>query len=270
MKPKIVTKKIETKKGMNSSLNKPIIIAGPCSVENYEVMDKTSRFLKTLGVEYLRGGAYKPRTSPYSFQGLGIQGIDILKDIKAKYGLKIVSEIIDIRDFDEVLDVIDVIQIGSRNMYNYPLLKEAGKTNKKILLKRAMSATIEEWLNAAEYIALEGNTDIVLCERGIRTFETYTRNTFDINCIPVVKQKTNLKIIGDPSHGTGKSELIEAVSLATIAAGADGLIIELHPEPEKAVSDGFQSLNFEEFEKMYKKITKLYNFIAELNHEKTV
>jgi 3-deoxy-7-phosphoheptulonate synthase len=258
MKPKIITKKMN----QNINLKKPMIIAGPCSVENYDIMDTSAKFLKSAGIEFLRGGAYKPRTSPYSFQGLGEEGIEILKDIKQKYGLKIVSEIIDIRDIDDVQEVIDVIQIGSRNMYNYPLLREIGKTNKKILLKRGMAATIDEWINAAEYIAIEGNTDIVLCERGIRTFENSTRNTLDINCVPIIKQRTDLKIVVDPSHGTGRRELIEAVSLGAIAAGADGLIIEIHPEPEKAISDGFQSLDFMEFEKLYKKVNKLYNFIG--------
>lgn len=257
MKPKIVTKKINNK--MN--LKKPIIIGGPCSVESYDIMEIIAKFLKSVGVEYLRGGAFKPRTSPYSFQGLGEEGIEILKEIKQKYSLKIVSEVIDIRDIDEVIDEIDVIQIGSRNMYNYPLLKEVGKTHKRILLKRGMSATIDEWINAAEYIAIEGNTDIILCERGIRTFEDYTRNTLDINCIPIIKQKTDLKIVVDPSHGTGRRELVEAVSLGALAAGADGLIIEMHPEPEKAISDGFQSVNFSEFENLYKKAIKMYNFI---------
>lgn len=260
MKRKIITKTLNR----NINLEKPMIISGPCSVENYEVMETTAKFLKALGVEYLRGGAYKPRTSPYSFQGLGDEGINILKDIKKKYSLKIVSEVIDLRDIEDAADVIDVIQIGSRNMYNYPLLREVGKTNKKVLLKRGMSATIDEWLNAAEYIAIEGNTDIVLCERGIRTFEDYTRNTLDINCVPIIKQKTDLKIVVDPSHGTGKRELVEAVSLGALAAGADGLIIEIHPEPEKAISDGFQSVNFEEFERLYKKAIKMYNFIKDI------
>jgi 3-deoxy-7-phosphoheptulonate synthase len=260
MKPKIITKKINH----NSNNIKPMIIAGPCSVENYEVMDKTAQFLKSIGIEYLRGGAFKPRTSPYSFQGLGEEGIEILKAIKQKYSLKIVSEVIDIRDIEEVEETIDIIQIGSRNMYNYPLLKEVGKTNKKILLKRGMAATIDEWINAAEYIAIEGNTDIILCERGIRTYENFTRNTLDINCVPVIKQRTGLKLLVDPSHGTGRRELVEAVSLGAIAAGADGLIVEIHPEPEEAISDGFQSVNFNEFEKLYKKVIKLYNFIKDI------
>ncbi|WP_242847800.1 3-deoxy-7-phosphoheptulonate synthase [Fervidicella metallireducens] len=257
MKLKKITKKDTIKK---SNVD-PIIIAGPCSVENFQLMDMTAAFLTNLGVKYLRGGAFKPRTSPYSFQGLKEEGIDILKEIREKYGLKIVSEIMDARDLDSALDVIDIIQIGSRNMYNYTLLKEVGKTKKKVLLKRGMAATIEEWLNAAEYIALEGNDDIILCERGIRTFETYTRNTLDLNCVPVVKQKTGLKIIVDPSHGTGRRELVKSMSLASISAGADGLILEIHPEPDKAVSDGFQSLNFKEFENVYHQVLKLYNII---------
>lgn len=245
---------------------KPIIIAGPCSVESYEIMDETAAFLKEIGVEYMRGGAFKPRTSPYSFQGLGEEGLDILSNIRKKYNIKIVSELLDIRDIEEMTNTVDVIQIGSRNMYNYPLLKEVGKTNKKILLKRGISATIEEWLSAAEYIAIEGNTDIILCERGIRTFETYTRNTLDLNCVPVIKQKSNLKIIVDPSHGTGRRELVRPMSRAAISAGADGLIIEMHPKPEEACSDGFQSLDFDEFKKLHKDVMKIYNCMASLEN----
>ena len=240
-------------KGSRKTIEKPLIIAGPCSVENYEVMDTTVSFLKKMGIEYIRGGAFKPRTSPYSFQGLGMEGIEILKEMKNKYQIKIVSEVLDIRDIDEMIVTVDVIQVGSRNMYNYPLLKEIGKTNKTILLKRGISATIEEWLYAAEYIAIEGNDDIILCERGIRTFENYTRNTLDLNAVPVVKEKTSLRIIVDPSHGTGRRELVYPMSIASIAAGADGLLIEVHPEPEKALSDGFQSVNFNEFEMIYRK-----------------
>jgi 3-deoxy-7-phosphoheptulonate synthase len=254
-------KKVLKEENTPSKLEKPIIIAGPCSVENYEIMDKVGAFLKEMGVEYIRGGAFKPRTSPYDFQGLGNQGLEILLEIKKKYGLKVVSEIMDARDIEAGLDAIDIIQIGSRNMYNYTLLKEVGKTNKKILLKRGISATIEEWLNAAEYIAVEGNSDIILCERGIRTFETYTRNTLDLNCVPIIKQKTSLKIVVDPSHGTGIRELIKPMSLAAIAAGADGLIIEMHPEPESAISDACQTINFEQFKSIYREALKLYNIV---------
>lgn len=240
---------------------KPIFIAGPCSVENYDLMEKTALFLKDLGIEYMRGGAYKPRTSPYSFQGLGEEGIDILKSIKKKHDIKIVTELIDARDLEKVHEVADIIQIGSRNMYNYSLLREVGKTKKRILLKRGMSATIEEWLSAAEYIAIEGNNDIILCERGIRTFETYTRNTLDLNCIPVIKQNTGLKVIVDPSHGTGKRELVKPMSLASIGAGADGVIIEIHPEPDNALSDAHQSISFEQFKELYGEVKKIFNCI---------
>lgn len=254
-------KKVLKKDDKITRLEKPLIIAGPCSVESFEIMDETASFLKHIGVEYLRGGAFKPRTSPYSFQGLGDEGLQILKSIKEKHDIKVVSELLDVRDIELVCDVCDVIQIGSRNMYNYSLLREVGKTNKKVLLKRGMSATIEEWLNAAEYIAIEGKCEIILCERGIRTFENYTRNTLDLNCVPIIKQKTNLKVIVDPSHGTGRRELIKSMSYGAIACGADGLMIEMHPKPDEAISDGYQSVNFEEFSKLYHKVIKLYNHV---------
>ncbi|SKA83595.1 3-deoxy-D-arabinoheptulosonate-7-phosphate synthase [Caloramator quimbayensis] len=257
-------KKVLKKENNNKAKEreKPLIIAGPCSVENYDIFEETVAFLKECGVEYIRGGIFKPRTSPYSFQGLREEGIEILKSIKIKYNIKIVSELLDLRDIESLIEIADIIQIGSRNMYNYPLLKEVGKAGKTILLKRGISATIEEWLSAAEYIALEGNSNIILCERGIRTFETYTRNTLDLNCVPVIKQKTNLKIIVDPSHGTGKRELINSMSLAAIASGADGIMVEVHPNPDKALSDGEQSVNFEEFKSIYKNIVNLYNYIG--------
>lgn len=249
---------------MKAGYKKPIMIAGPCSVENYEMMDKTAQFLKRIGVNYIRGGVFKPRTSPNSFQGLGVLGLEILKQIKKDYGLLVVSEILDIRDLEKCLDVVDVIQIGSRNMYNYPLLKEVGKINKTVILKRGMSATYDEWINASEYIKMGGNEDIILCERGIRTFEPFTRNTLDLSCIPLIKQRTNLRIIVDPSHGTGIRDIVEPMSMAAIAAGADGLIIETHPEPDKAISDGFQSVDFETFERIYFKTLKLYNAMMDL------
>lgn len=254
-------KKVILKRDNVEEKIRPMIISGPCSVESFEVMDKTVEYLTKLGIEYIRGGAFKPRTSPYSFQGLGDEGLEILKAVKMKYGVKIVTEVMDARDIKEVSDVADILQIGSRNMYNYSLLKEIGRTNKRVILKRGMSATIEEWLSAAEYIAVEGNCEIILCERGIRTFETYTRNTLDLNCVPVIKRKTSLKVIVDPSHGTGLRELVHPMSMASIASGADGLMIEVHPEPGLALSDGSQSLNFEEFEKLYKDVIKLYKYI---------
>lgn len=255
-------KKVLKKDEYDEKLERPFIIAGPCSVESYELMEKTAIFLKKIGIEYMRGGAFKPRTSPYSFQGLGEEGLEILKSIKQNFSIKIVTELMDIKDLEAISDVADVIQIGSRNMYNYSLLKEVGKTKKRVLLKRGMSATIEEWLNAAEYIAIEGNKEIILCERGIRTFETYTRNTLDLSCIPVIKQKTNLKVIVDPSHGTGIRELVKPMSLAAISAGADGLMIEMHPDPDNALSDASQSINFEQFEDVYRRVVKLYKCIT--------
>lgn len=241
-----------------------IIISGPCAVESYDSMINIAKKLKDLGVHMLRGGVFKPRTSPYDFQGLESGGLEILKCVGKEVDMPVSTEIMDTREVEKALDYIDVIQIGSRNMYNYSLLKEVGKTNKKVLLKRAMSATIEEWLNAAEYIAIEGKSEVILCERGIRTFETYTRNTLDLNCIPVIKEKTNLKIIVDPSHGTGRRELIKPMSNSAIAAGADGLIIEMHPSPDSALSDGDQSVNFDEFKAIYMNSIKLYSYMKNM------
>ena len=224
-----------------------LIIAGPCAIESYDQLLETARFIKSKGVKILRGGAYKPRTSPFAFQGMRKEGLEILKAVKKEVGIMAVTEAIDEKSLSEVYEVSDMIQIGSRNMQNFSMLVEAGKQDKPILLKRGMSATIKEWIHAAEYIAKQGNTKIIMCERGIRTFNDYTRNTMDIAAIPIIKQETGLKVIADPSHGTGKRNLILPMSLASLAAGADGLIIEVHPQPEDALSDGDQSLNFEEF-----------------------
>ena len=224
-----------------------LIIAGPCAIESYDQLLETARFIKSKGVKILRGGAYKPRTSPFAFQGMRKEGLEILKAVKKEVGIMAVTEAIDEKSLSEVYEVSDMIQIGSRNMQNFSLLVEAGKQDKPILLKRGMSATIKEWIHAAENIAKQGNTKIIMCERGIRTFNDYTRNTMDIAAIPIIKQETGLKVIADPSHGTGKRNLILPMSLASLAAGADGLIIEVHPQPEDALSDGDQSLNFEEF-----------------------
>lgn len=210
-----------------------------------------------MEVKIIRGGAFKPRTSPKSFQGLGIDGLKILKDIKDFYGFKVVSEIMDPRDIEKAYDYIDICQIGSRNMQNYSLLKEAGRIGKPILLKRGMSATLDEWMKASEYIKMEGNENIILCERGIRTFENYTRNTLDLMSVPIMKSKTNYPVIVDPSHGTGRRELILPATRAALVLGANGVIIEVHPQPDKALSDGAQSLNFEEFEVLLKEIRKL-------------
>lgn len=224
-----------------------VVIAGPCAIEGFEQLLSTAEEVKRQGARILRGGAYKPRTSPYAFRGKGEDGLDILSEVKKITGLPVVTEVMDARDLDKILDVADMLQIGSRNMQNFTLLSEVGKTRVPVLLKRGLAATMEEWLLAAEYILTEGNENVVLCERGIRTFETYTRNTVDITAIPAMKELTHLPIILDPSHGTGKWSLVNPVALAGVAAGADGIMVEVHPQPEEAMSDGAQSLNFEHF-----------------------
>lgn len=218
------------------------IIAGPCAVEGEEQMLSLARTLRDMGAHVLRGGAYKPRTSPYSFQGLGEEGLRILARAREYTGLPVVSEVTDVRYLDKVCAYCDIIQIGSRNMQNFGLLKEAGRVNRPVLLKRGLAATIEEWLLAAEYVLSEGNRQVILCERGIRTFETYTRNTLDINAVPAVKELSHLPVIVDPSHGTGRRSLVGPVSRAALAAGADGLMLEVHADPARALSDGKQSL----------------------------
>jgi 3-deoxy-7-phosphoheptulonate synthase len=218
------------------------VMAGPCSVENEEQILETAKEVKNAGATILRGGAYKPRTSPYTFQGLGEKGLKLLAKARELTGLPIVTEILDSDDLDIVAEYSDMLQIGARNSQNYALLKRVGRSNKPVLLKRGMSTTINEFLMSAEYILSEGNPNVVLCERGIRTFETATRNTFDLNAIPVLKEKTHLPVIADPSHGTGYWQYVTPMSLAAIAAGADGLLIEVHIRPEIAISDGGQSL----------------------------
>jgi 3-deoxy-7-phosphoheptulonate synthase len=231
-------------------------IAGPCSVETEEQICKIARDVKAIGAQMLRGGAFKPRTSPYAFQGLGGGGIDLLLKAKAETGLPIVTEIMDLSQL-ELFDEVDVIQVGARNMQNFQLLKELGRTRKPILLKRGLSSTIEEWLMSAEYIMAGGNTSVILCERGIRTFETATRNTLDISAVPVVKERTHLPIIVDPSHATGYARYVESMSLAAAAAGADGLIIEVHNDPAKAWCDGQQSITPEAFGQLSRKVDSL-------------
>jgi len=224
------------------------IIAGPCAVESREGIIEIAKFVKKAGANLLRGGAFKPRTSPYSFQGLGEEGLKYLAEARDLTGLPIVTEVMDPRDVKLVAKYADVLQIGARNMQNFNLLKEVGKTNKPILLKRGPAATIEELLMSAEYIFSEGNKQVILCERGIKTFETYTRNTLDICAVPVIKKLSHLPVIVDPSHGTGLWDLVGPMAKAALAAGADGLSIEVHPEPKKAFSDGAQSLKFDTFE----------------------
>jgi 3-deoxy-7-phosphoheptulonate synthase len=234
--------------------NPKVMIGGPCAVESREQILEIALFLKKIGVSVLRGGVFKPRTSPYDFQGLGIEGLKYLREAGDKVGLPIVTELMDEKHLDIVGKHADIIQVGSRNMYNYSLLKALGSIEKPILLKRGMSATIKEWIMAAEYIAAYGNTNIILCERGIRTFENYTRNTLDLAAVPIMKKETGLPIIVDPSHGTGIRQLIKPMSKAALACGADGLMIEVHPNPDKALSDGEQSLTLEEYEKILNEI----------------
>lgn len=236
---------------------KLVVMAGPCSVESREQLLETAAIVKEGGAQFLRGGAYKPRSSPYSFQGLGEEGLKILAEAREKTGLKIVSEVMDTESLPIVAEYVDVLQIGARNMQNFHLLKAVGRTDKPVLLKRGLSATIEEWLMAAEYILNEGNHQVILCERGIRTFETYTRNTLDLSTVPVIKHLSHLPIIIDPSHGTGKWRYVSPMARAAVAAGADGLIVEVHPEPEKALSDGPQSLNPAAYTEMMNEVRKI-------------
>ena len=231
-----------------------VVIAGPCSIEDNKQIDKIARLVAASGARILRGGAFKPRTSPYSFQGLGENGLKIMREAADKYNLAICSEIMDASQIGLMLNYVDILQVGARNMQNYTLLRSLSKLNKPVLLKRGLSATIEELLMSAEYILAGGNQEVILCERGIRTFETYTRNTMDICAIPVVQKLSHLPIIADPSHGTGIRDKVLPMARAAIAAGADGLIVEVHHDPNKAVSDGAQSLYPEQFDKLMKEL----------------
>ncbi len=230
------------------------VIAGPCSVETEEQIIDVAESVKKSGAALLRGGAFKPRTSPYSFQGLELEGLRLLKEAREKTGLPIVTEIMSPKMVEIFERDVDIIQVGARNMQNFDLLKELGRISKPILLKRGLSATIEEWLMSAEYILAEGNPNVILCERGIRTFETYTRNTLDLSAIPAVKRLSHLPVIVDPSHSAGMSWMVEPLSLAAMAVGADGLIVEVHNNPSKAWCDGAQSLNEEQFDRLMKKM----------------
>lgn len=233
------------------------IIAGPCAVECRESYIEMAKFLQAAGAHILRGGLFKPRTSPYSFKGLGSSGLDIIKEARRVTGLPVATEIMDVRDLEVLYETSDIMQVGSRNMQNFTLLQEMGRVDKPVLLKRGLSATIEEWLLAAEYILNEGNEKVILCERGIRTFEPYTRNTVDIGAVPLIKHLSHLPIIVDPSHATGKWYMVAPVARAAIAAGADGIMVEVHQDPDKALSDGKQSLTPENFCKMIKELEDL-------------
>jgi len=240
------------------------IVAGPCSVESAEMFLRTAQAVKAAGAHALRGGAFKPRTSPYTFQGLGHDGLSILTEARARTGLPVVTEVLTPADVEAVSGVADVLQIGTRNMHNFALLSEVGRVRKPVLLKRGLSATIEEWLLSAEYILSQGNYEVILCERGIRTFETYTRNTLDLNAVPLVRELSHLPVIVDPSHGTGRRSLVTAMALAGVAAGAHGLIIEVHPHPEEALSDGPQSLTLEGFSALVEKLTPIARAVGKI------
>jgi len=233
------------------------MIAGPCAVESYEQVEKTVQQLVKSNVKIIRGGAFKPRTSPYAFQGIGEEGLKILRKIADEYGLAVATEIIDVSQIDMFVKYVDILQVGARNMQNFNLLKELGNVRKPVILKRGLSSTYEEWLMSAEYIMAGGNNQIILCERGIRTFETYTRNTLDLAAIPVIKKISHLPIIVDPSHGTGLRDKVEPMSRAAIAAGCDGLIIEVHYNPDCALCDGAQSLYPEQYDALYKEIKQI-------------
>ena len=241
----------------------PVVMAGPCAVESREQLLETAQLVKEGGAQFIRGGAYKPRTSPYAFQGLEEEGLKYLAEAREKTGLAVVTEVTVVEAVDTVAAYADLLQVGARNMQNFGLLKAVGRAGKPVMLKRGLAATIDEWLNAAEYIMNEGNPNVILCERGIRTYETYTRNTFDVSAIPAIKHLSHLPIIADPSHGTGKWRMIKPVSLASIAAGADGLIIEVHPNPARALSDGPQSLTPENYRNLMASVQKLSRFMKD-------
>jgi len=233
------------------------VIAGPCSVENEAMLLRTAEYLRERGVRFLRAGAYKPRTSPYAFQGLGRQGLRILAQARQRFGLGIVTELMDTQEAEAVAEVADIIQIGARNMQNFALLRCVGRCRKPVLLKRGLCATLEEWLMAAEYVLAEGNYQVILCERGVRTFSDHSRNTLDLSVIPPAKAWSHLPILVDPSHGTGKRAYVPPMALAALAAGADGLLLEIHPEPDKALSDGPQSLDFPAFDQLWQQLHRL-------------
>ncbi|SDW82924.1 3-deoxy-D-arabinoheptulosonate-7-phosphate synthase [Alicyclobacillus hesperidum] len=247
--------------------DEPTIIAGPCSVESKEGLIEIAQAIKASGAHMLRGGAFKPRSSPYSFQGLGEEGLKYLAAAREATGLAVVSEIMEPGLVDLVIDYVDVLQIGARNMQNYALLKAVGKTNRPVLLKRGFSNTIEEWLMSAEYILSEGNPNVILCERGIRTFETYTRNTLDLNAIPVVQHLSHLPVLVDPSHGIGHSRYVTAMARAGVAAGAAGVIVEVHKKPEEAWSDGNQTITLEEFDRLAKQVRDTHRLVREYQLE---
>lgn len=238
------------------------IIAGPCSVETEEQIFATAELLHKLGIKFIRGGAYKPRTSPYSFMGLGKKGLELLSEAAKQYDLRVVTEIMDLSLLDEVYQYADILQVGSRNMQNFYMLNELGKIDKPVLLKRGMHAKVTEWLLAAEYVLSGGNEKVILCERGIRSFDPASRNVMDIGVIPLIKELSHLPIIADPSHGTGAASRVESMAMASTAAGANGLIVEVHPNPKQALSDSAQAVNFNQFEHLISKVKMIVNALA--------
>ena len=242
--------------------NQVILMAGPCSVESREQILTSARLVKAAGCQFLRGGAFKPRSSPYSFQGMGLDGLKLLQEVGRETGLLVITEVMEISQIELMLPYIDCFQVGARNMQNFNLLRELGHARKPVLLKRGISATIEEVLLSAEYILSGGNYDLMLCERGIRTYETYTRNTMDISAIPVLKKLTHLPVFGDPSHGVGIREFVPAMAMASVAAGADGLLMEMHPNPDKAMSDGAQSLYPAQLEELVGKLRGIAGIVG--------
>lgn len=241
----------------------PVVMAGPCAVESMDQLMEAAKAVVDGGAQFLRGGAYKPRTSPYDFQGMAEDGLQMLRKAADKFNLKVVTEVLDQRTVEEVAEYTDVLQIGARNMQNFQLLKEVGRAGRPVLLKRGLCATIKEWLNAAEYVMSSGCDDVIFCERGIRTYETYTRNTLDLSAVVAVKELSHLPIIVDPSHGTGRRSMVSPMAKAAIAAGADGLIIEVHPHPEVALCDGDQSLTPDEFKKVMAEIKRMSAILRE-------
>jgi 3-deoxy-7-phosphoheptulonate synthase len=262
---RLETSKIEITQDINIGLSSPVLMMGPCSLESEEQMFEVANFLYKKNIRIMRAGAFKPRSSTYSFQGMGIEGLKTCANIATPLGIKLIGEVMEPSQIDQMYDYIDIFQVGARNSQNFSLLNALGSCDKTVLLKRGISGTIDELLQSAEYIFANGNEKILLCERGIRTYETAYRNTLDINSIPVLKEKSHLPVIVDPSHGIGIRRYVEAVSLAAIMAGADGLLVECHPYPEKAYSDGAQTLNFVESERLIDKVNALGDFRNKLN-----
>ena len=251
-------------RGVKIGGDEVVMMAGPCTVESEEQLFTTAKAVAEAGASVLRGGAYKPSTSPYSFQGMGVPGLELLKEAGRRFHLRVITEVMDVRKVDLVAQYADILQIGTRNMQNYDLLREVGQARVPVMLKRGMTARLEEWLLAAEYIAANGNEQIMLCERGVRTSETYTRNTLDLSAVPSLRALTHLPVIVDPSQGTGRRELVAPMSRAAVACGADGLIVEVHPNPDKAIKDGAQSMTIESFAKMMPELAKVAEAVGRL------